>query len=77
MVGEEAAVQRLAPLLDDPDGEVREATIAALGEIGGPEAKTLLVRYADDASPDVRAAAKDALSLVEFEEDPLSFSSEF
>lgn len=73
-IAEEVAVPRLAPLLEDPDAEVREATIAALGEIGGLEAKTLLTRYANHPSPQVREAAREALSLVEFDEDPLSFS---
>jgi HEAT repeat protein len=75
-IAEEVAVPRLAPLLEDPDVEVRAAAIAALGEIGGPEAKSLLGRYAEHPSSDVRDAARDALSLVEFDEDPLSLSPE-
>ncbi len=74
-IAEEVAVPRLAPLLEDPDAEVRAAAIAALGEIGGPEAKSLLGRYAGHPSSDVRDAVREALSLVEFDEDPLSFSA--
>ena len=37
---------------------------AALGEIGGAESRTLLVRLGRDASPPVRAAAQAALDKI-------------
>jgi len=72
-LGDEKAVSHLAPLLADTDEEVRGATIAALGEIGGREAKELLLDLADDPSPSVQEAARDALAESDFAEDPLSF----
>jgi HEAT repeat protein len=73
-LAEEAAIPHLAPLLEDEDVEVREVTIAALGEIGGPQARAVLLRYLEDPSRSMREAVKEALSLVDFAEDPLSFS---
>jgi HEAT repeat protein len=73
-LGEEAAVPHLAPLLEDEDIEVREVTIAALGEIGGRQARAVLLRYLEDPSRGMREAVEEALSLVDFVEDPLSFS---
>jgi HEAT repeat protein len=73
-LGEEAAVPHLAPLLEDEDIEVREVTIAALGEIGGRQARVVLLRYLEDPSRSMREAVQEALSLVDFAEDPLSFS---
>jgi HEAT repeat protein len=72
-LADEAAVSRLTPLLEDEDAEVRAATIAALGEIGGREAKAVLMRYLDHPSRSVRDAVREALSLVELDEDPFSF----
>ncbi len=73
-MADETAVPRLAPLLEDEDAEVRAATIAALGEIGGREAKAVLMRYLDHPSRGVRDAVREALSLVDFDEDPFSFT---
>jgi HEAT repeat protein len=74
LLAEEAAVPHLAPLLEDEDIEVREVTIAALGEIGGRQARAVLLRYLEDPSRGMREAVEEALSLVDFVEDPLSFS---
>jgi HEAT repeat protein len=73
-LADEAAVPRLALLLEDEDPEVRAATIAALGEIGGREAKTILMRYLDHPSRSVRDAVREALSLVDVDKGPFSFS---
>ena len=74
-LAEEEAVPHLAPLLEDEDVEVREVTIAALGEIGGCQARAVLLRYLDDPSRGMREAVQEALSLVDFVEDPLAFGS--
>jgi len=74
LLAEEAAVPHLDPLLEDEDIEVREVTIAALGEIGGRQARAVLLRYLEDPSRGMREAVEEALSLVDFVEDPLSFS---
>jgi HEAT repeat protein len=73
-LAEESAVPHLAPLLEDEDVEVREVTIAALGEIGGRQARSVLLRYLDDPSRSMREAVQEALSMVDFAEDPLSFN---
>jgi hypothetical protein len=70
-LAEEAAVPHLAPLLEDEDVEVRDVTIAALGEIGGRQARDILLRYLDHPSRSMREAVQEALSLVDFAEDPL------
>lgn len=72
LLAEEAAVPHLAPLLEDEDAEVREVTVAALGEIGGRQARAVLLRYVDHPSHNTREAVQEALSLVDFAEDPLS-----
>jgi HEAT repeat protein len=69
-LAEEAAVVHLIPLLEDEDVEVREATIAALGEIGGRQARCALMRYLDHPSGSTREAVQEALSLVDSAEDP-------
>jgi HEAT repeat protein len=69
-LAEEAAVVHLIPLLEDEDVEVREVTIAALGEIGGRQARSALTRYLDHPSHSMREAVQEALSLVDFAEDP-------
>ena len=72
-MADEAAVPRLAPLLEDEDAEVKEITIAALGEIGGPEARSVLQRYLNHPSSSMRGAVEEALSMVDMAEDPLRF----
>jgi HEAT repeat protein len=48
----------LLPLLDDPDAEVRQSAVAALGVSGDPRAATALAtRLARDPSAGVRAEA--------------------
>lgn len=74
-LAEEAAVPHLAPLLEDEDVEVREVTIAALGEIGGRQARAVLMRYLDHPSRGMREAVQEAISQMDFAEDPLAFGS--
>jgi HEAT repeat protein len=70
---DESAVPHLKPLLEDEDQEVQEAAIAALGEIGGDEAKRALKEIDDHPEPRVREAVAVALETIEFNEDPLGF----
>ncbi len=60
------AVSRLAELIDDPDREVQEAALWALGQVGGDEARVLLQRCCDDEDEVVRTAAEAALEELEF-----------
>jgi len=53
--------------------ESQMAAIAALGEIGGTEAKTLLLSLARDAAPAAQEAVRDALSEIDAGETMLSF----
>lgn len=51
----------LLPLVDDDDSEIALASIWALGQIGGPNAKRLLERLARSKDPTRSQAARDAL----------------
>jgi len=57
-----AAIPRLAPLMDDPDTQVRDAAIWALGQIGGPRARAILRAAYETADEDIRTALEDALA---------------
>ncbi len=61
------------PLLEDEDAEVQEAAIAALGEIGGGEARRALAEIDDHPEPRVREAVAAALEEIEFNQDALGF----
>lgn len=68
------AVPVLAVLLDDSDLQVRDATIWALGQIGGQQAKDLLLSAYDVADEDTRMAIDDALAEHELLDGDLDFS---
>ena len=57
-------VKHIQLILADPNVDVRRSAAAALGEIGGSEARALLVRLARDKNPYVRAAATQALEKL-------------
>ena len=61
----------LKPLLQDEDAEVQEAAIAALGEIGGGEARSALAEIDDHPEPRLREAVAAALEEIGFNGDPL------
>jgi HEAT repeat protein len=52
---------------------VRAASIGALGEIGGREAKEALLELTREGSEAAREAALEALAEIDFEVDPLAF----
>jgi HEAT repeat protein len=54
-------VNRIAPILEDPNADVRIWAAWALGEIGGDEARSLLARLAKDSNNFVRSSAEKAL----------------
>ncbi len=74
MIADESAIPHLLPLLQDEDGEVQATAVAALGEIGGDTAKGALEDLSAAGDPALRELALDALSELEFADDPLSFS---
>jgi HEAT repeat protein len=51
-------------VVEDPNADVRRSAALALGEIGGAEARTLLVQLSKDKSPYVRAAAVAGLDKI-------------
>jgi len=61
-----AAVPRLAELVDDPDREVQEVALWALGQIGGDEARRLLLACCEQDDPIARSAAEAALEELDF-----------
>lgn len=59
-------IPQLTQLVHDPDREVQGAALAALGQIGGPEARRLLVSFADSEDKALAEAAQEALDDLEF-----------
>ena len=75
-LGEEETVPHVIALLNDDDSLVQLASVRALGSIGGSLAKRALQQcllMGDDA---IEEAAKTALEEIEFDDDPMGFSSE-
>lgn len=58
------AVTAIGAVIEDPNVEVRRWAALALGRIGGPDARVLLVRLAKDRNPYVKQAAADALDKI-------------
>ncbi len=58
------AVRQIKLVLEDPNVDVRRCAAAALGEIGGQEARALLVCMAKDKNLYVRKAAQEALEKI-------------
>ena len=75
-LGDEDAVPHLVALLDDDDYQVQLAGISALGKIGGPLAKKVLVNCVKDGDAVLEDAARSELENIEFLEDPMAFTSE-
>ncbi len=69
---DQATVPYLLPRLADEDDAVRLATVAALGIIGGPEAKAALSQLLTSDNRELRDAARDAMETLLDEENPLS-----
>lgn len=61
-----AALPRLAELIDDPDRDVQEAALWALGQTGGDAARRLLKRCLEEGDDVTRIAAEAALEELEF-----------
>ncbi len=64
-------VEALSDLVDDDVMAVRLAAISALGRIGGPEAKDVLIYCYEGGDPEIRKAANAAMHDMETDEDPL------
>ena len=57
-------VAELNALLKDEDGHVRQGTVKALGDVGGPEALSGLMRALEDEHGDIRKATVIALGWI-------------
>jgi HEAT repeat protein len=68
-----ASVPRLAELIDDPDPEVQEITLWALGQIGGDAARRLLETCCTQEDEIIRSAAEAALEELVFMHGQLDF----
>jgi HEAT repeat protein len=61
-----AAIPLLADLVNDPDREVQEAAICALGQIGGNEARRILYACYQEDDQFLQEAVEEALEQLEF-----------
>jgi HEAT repeat protein len=68
------AVGDLGSLMDDADAGVRRAAIAALGKIGGDDARQLLQKASQSADAEIAVAAQAALDEYDFLFGDLKFS---
>ncbi len=75
LLGEESNVPHLVHLIQDEDLQVQLAALKALGEIGGPLAKRALQQSIKMGEEALNEVARDALTSIEFDEDPLGFKS--
>jgi hypothetical protein len=67
------AVPHLENLLNDPDPQLRDVTIWALGQIGGARAKQILLSAYQDADEDTRSILEEALAEQALSEGDLDF----
>jgi HEAT repeat protein len=70
----EVAIPFLANLVNDPDREVLEAAIWALGQIGGNEARRILYDCYQESDEFLCEAVEEALEQLEFMRDALDIS---
>jgi len=67
------AAPALARLLDDADRQIREASIWALGQMSGPEARQILTDAYQDADEETIVALDEALAEQALQEGALDF----
>jgi HEAT repeat protein len=72
-IADETVVPHVVGLASDGDEEVAQASIFALGEVGGADARRALEEISQGESAAASEAAKAALEALQVEEDPLSF----
>ncbi|MGB0387029.1 MAG: HEAT repeat domain-containing protein [Ardenticatenaceae bacterium] len=70
-LGDPIAVNRIGTLLvdEDQDQEIREMAAWALGQIGGPIAKKVLMSVIKEDDPSLRRIARDSLTEMAFFDD--------
>ncbi len=74
LLGDEKVAPHLISLLRDDDTSVLIAAIAALGSVGGALARQALQKCLESDDEAIEEAANEALSEIEFDEDPLSLT---
>jgi HEAT repeat protein len=74
-LSEEDGVLFLVDMVQDENPKIQEEAIRSIGEIGGEEAKDILNALLQDPEQRIRRAAKTAIKVLEFCEDPLSLNS--
>ena len=74
-LGDESVVPYLISLIKDEDVEVHVSSVHALGSIGGPLAMRALLQCLKLDDDTLEEAAQAALEIMEFDSDPLDFSS--
>ena len=67
------AVPFLARIVADDDPQIRDAGIWALGQVGGPQAKRVLLNIYAEADEDLRAVVEEALAEHALQEGELDF----
>lgn len=67
------AVPPLAILMDDADAQVRDAVIWALGQIGGAQARQVLLSAYEEADGEIQAVLEEALAEHALLEGQLEF----
>jgi hypothetical protein len=73
-LGLRQAVPLLGRMMDDADLQIQEASIWALGQIGGPEAKRILDNAYENADEELAAALDDALAEHALQEGELDLA---
>lgn len=68
------AMAQLVKMVDDPDGQVREAVVWSLGQIGGNEARRILERIVAEGPESLAEAAEEALAELEVFSELESFN---
>lgn len=74
-LGEQASplLPHLLPLTESDDAEVAQASIWALGQIGGEAARRTLRQLTRSRDRATKEAAEEALAELDLDEDPLTF----
>ena len=76
LLGDESTVPHLVGLVEDDDIQVQLAAVRGLGILGGALAKRALQQCVKSEDEALSEAAQEALTNIEFDDDPLAFKFE-
>ena len=71
-LGDEEVAPQLITLVQDGDRQVQLAAVKALGEVGGSLARRALQRCLELGDEALKQAAEEAITNIEFDDDPLA-----